>query len=413
MRLNNKTAAPRDTFVFEQDYDFVSRLPAPEELSVSKLSSYDIFICALGFEQRCVAIPTFLSQSNIAQIPIGLIGHYQTNAGDNAANEAKLSEAIGNFCAEKIFIDADTPELARDSLAELVTRLRRDNGESVRICFDISTCSGTFILSVIGALLETEIPIDLDILYCQAKHYFPTKSDVDADRHKMVSEGATLAVAASCYSEQGTQEPLVHPLYPGFQHEGRPDLAIAIPSFRMNRMVRCLDTISEQVIAAPDSNVHWIFGLPMPGHDDWKNQFQKEIVTSALNQLGSSAINGEVKFTQSNSSNCCVFDYRKTIKLMLKLADEHLGKNITCIPMGSKMQNLGVALALFVRNEISVTYARPSAFAPRSYSEGYGKMWKVSLGSISSLVKFLAMIGTLEATTHYGPIRAFSSSTAE
>lgn len=413
MRLSKKTAAPRDTFVFEQDYDLASRLPDAEELSASMLSSYDIFICALGFEPRCVAIPDLLSASNISQIPIGLIGRYQTNAGDNAANEAKLSEAIGKFCAEKIFIDADTPEMARDSLAKLFARLRRDNTESVRICFDISTCSSTFILSVIGALLETKTPIDLDILYCQAERYFPTKSDVDADRQKMISEGATLAMAASCYSEEGTQEPQVHPLYPGFQHEGRPDLAIAMPSFRMNRMVRCLDTISEQVIAAPDSNVHWIFGLPMPGHDDWKNQFQRDIIASALNQLGSSAISGEVKFTQGNSSNCCVFDYRKTIKLMLKLADEHLGKNITCIPMGSKMQNLGVALALFARKEISVTYARPSAFTPRSYSDGHGKMWRIPMGSISSLVKLLAKIGTLEATTHYGTIQVFSSSVSE
>lgn len=416
MRLNAKTAAPRDAFVFEQGDELVTSLPAPEKLGKALSANFDLFVCALGFEERCVAISLAMSSqrkvSNSGlKIPIGLVGRYRTNADDNSANESVLSGYIESLCVDKQFVDADDPELVRSRLIEIIENMQSGDSVCVRVCFDISACSGTFILTVIGALLEIKIPIELSVLYCQAEQYFPTCEQVDADRLGTVQKGAMLG-ESECYSEQGTQEPMIHPLYSGFQHEGRPDFVIAIPSFRMNRMVRCIDAISEQVIAAPESNVHWVFGLPNHDQDLWRNKFQQEIVITALQQLGSCAINGGVKFSHENSSDCCVFDYRKTVKLMLHLADQHLGKNITCIPMGSKMQNLGVALALGARSEVSVTYARPAAFSPRTYSEGVGMMWELSLGTISRLSRLLAQVGTLDATTVHGRIGSFSSTKA-
>ncbi|MFA6062881.1 MAG: hypothetical protein WC736_09795 [Gallionella sp.] len=414
MRLNEKTAAPRDAFVFEQGDGLVISLPAPEKLGKSLSTHFDLFVCALGFEERCVAIPLTMSSQRKAYYPelkisIGLVGRYRTNADDNIANESVLSGYLDSICVDKQFVDADDPELVRTRLIELIKNLQiADDSVSVRVCFDISACSGTFILTVVGALLGIQIPIELSVLYCQAGQYFPTYSQVDADRLGMVKKGAMLG-EFECYSEQGTQEPMIHPLYSGFQHEGRPDFVIAIPSFRMNRMVRCIDAISEQVIAAPESNVHWVFGLPNHEQDLWRNKFQQEILLTALQQLGSCAINGGVKFSHENSSDCCVFDYRKTVKLILRLADQHLGKNITCIPMGTKMQNLGVALALGARSEVSVTYARPAAFSPRTYSEGVGMMWELSLGPISKLSQLLSQVGTLDATTFHGRIGSFSS----
>lgn len=412
VRLNKKTAAPRDAFVFEQGDDFVASLPAPEKLKKALSAQFDVFICALGFEQRCTAISRTMfehrQEPNFGlKIPIGLIGRYRTNADDNGANESVLFNLIESLCNKQQFVDADNPELVRASLIDLITNLQRDKS-CVRVCFDISACSSTFILTVIKVLLETKVPIELSILYCQAKQYFPIRKQVDADRMSMVKKGAMLG-ESDCYSEQGTQEPMTHPLYSGFQHEGRPDFVIAIPSFRMNRIVRCINAISEQAISAPESNVHWVFGLPNNDQDLWRKEFQQEIVITALEQLGSNAINGGVKFNQENSSSCCVFDYRKAIKLILNLADKHLGKNITCIPMGSKMQNLGVALALGLRNEISVTYARPTAFSPSTYSEDIGSMWELSLGSILELSHSLAKVGTLNATTDHGKIGSYSS----
>lgn len=415
MKLNEKTAAPREAFVFEQGYDIATTLPAPIPLSGALSANFDLFVCALGFEERCVAIPQAMS-NNISQLKfgpkfkIGLVGRYRTNAADNLANEPLLSHELNKLCAATQFVDADEPELVRTHLASLVKKLMDSCSPCVRVCFDISACSGTFILTVVGALLELKIPTDLTVLYCQAEQYFPTNEQFTDHRKETVQSGSELGEVNSCYSEQGVQEPTVHPQYPGFPHEGRPDYIIAIPSFRMNRMVRCINVISEQAIAAPESSVYWIFGSPSLSQESWRNALQREIVMAALRQIGSGdTATGETWLNRDNSTDCCVFDYRKILTLILQITDQNLGKNITCIPMGSKMQSIGVALGLAVRDEISVTYARPATFSPQTYSGGVGQMWELSLGRLSEMLQLLFHIGKLEATTPQGKIKTLSS----
>jgi hypothetical protein len=181
----------------------------------------------------------------------------------------------------------------------------------------------------------------------------------------------------------------------------------------MNRIIRCINFISEQAISAPSSNVIWVFGEPISPEDSWRKELQKEIVIEGLKQIGSNAEEQSMNKSSESSETCCIFDYRKIICSLFNISDSHIGKNITCIPMGSKMQSLGVALALFARNEISVTYAMPTSFTPKSYSEGVGKTWQAELGNTQKLKNLLSKIGCLTANTAVGIIKSTSTSHLE
>ena len=67
--------------------------------------------------------------------------------------------------------------------------------------------------------------------------------------------------------------------------------------------------------------------------------------------------------------------------------------------MGSKMQGLGAALALAVRSEVAVCYARPTSFNPERYSGGIGPLWEVAFEDLGVVAEQLAKIGTLQMTT--------------
>ena len=151
----------------------------------------------------------------------------------------------------------------------------------------------------------------------------------------------------------GAQEPNVHPLFPGHHNDGRPDYILAFPSFRSTRLVRCLDRFGEQLLSAPDRSIFWVFGRPRINSDEWRTHLQREIIARTFEKLGVTENLGEAWFTDTNSAMCCTFDYREAAQKLLELCDRELGKNISLIPMGTKLQTVGLTLALLVREEVN------------------------------------------------------------
>lgn len=207
------------------------------------------------------------------------------------------------------------------------------------------------------------------------------------------------------FAELGAQDPFVHPSHQGIRHDGRPDFVIAFPSFRSNRLVRCLDAVGEQLIAAPSNNILWVFGQPRRNDEQWRQEVQKGILDCTLKKLGVANEENNKKH-QNNKAECCVFDYRYPMQLIISEADKHLENNVTLIPMGSKLQNFGLSLGLAAREEVRIITARPSSFSASAYTQGVGDTWHVQLPDSSEVLRLLRSIGTLEMRTDRGMAQA-------
>lgn len=68
--------------------------------------------------------------------------------------------------------------------------------------------------------------------------------------------------------------------------------------------------------------------------------------------------------------------------------------------MGSKLQAIGIALALSARDEISICTANPTQFNASKYSEGVGSYWTLDLSELEVLIEKLKTIGYLLITPY-------------
>jgi hypothetical protein len=82
----------------------------------------------------------------------------------------------------------------------------------------------------------------------------------------------------------------------------------------------------------------------------------------------------------------CTFDYRKTLKALQGLYDEHSEHyRITLAPIGSKMQALGAAFLFYMHPDIRVIIAAHKEYNAKQYSEGCKAIWKIEVGDTSKL----------------------------
>ena len=117
------------------------QLPAVMPLENVSLEA-DVFICALGFEERCPAIAAKIAlQSQSQSFALGLTAVYSSNREDNEHNASALSSNIGKFCVRSGSLAADQPDLLSHELNEQLNGLKPRSGR-LQVIFDISTASG-------------------------------------------------------------------------------------------------------------------------------------------------------------------------------------------------------------------------------------------------------------------------------
>lgn len=91
--------------------DVAQELPEVEPFSCS-YDSIDLFICALGFEDRALAIPIQLSKSLNEKAPFierGIVCTYTTNFEENEEKRADLEAALRKICEKKVEVPGDIP----------------------------------------------------------------------------------------------------------------------------------------------------------------------------------------------------------------------------------------------------------------------------------------------------------------
>jgi hypothetical protein len=372
----------------------------PKVVPLTNFGPPDVFICALGFESRTNAIGNHRSAISPAQKgQLAVYCEYKTNSAENNANQEPLVRFLSGHFERVHPVTADDPALLQTQLCAELAMVKCAQGAVLSVVVDISAASGNLILTLFAVLFQIARirPMSCRVVYAEAESYFPSISQFTARGEELVQQACAPGDSASLH-EFGVEDVEVNELYPGTAFEGREDLIFAIPAYRTERLSRCLKRLSNEPILQVRERILWILGQPPDQELTFRLEFQKRIINRLLQGADETPpqISGLVA---ENLRVTSTLDYRQTTRQLIELADANMGKTLSLVHMGSKMQGLGAALALSARSEIAVCYARPTSFNPQHYSEGVGPLWEVEFDDLGDVAVQLAKIGTLQMTT--------------
>ena len=330
----------------------------------------DLFLCALGFEQRCLTLPSKLDLAEYRS-KRACYFNYATNLEDNAVNLFELERHLSTIAPIVAPIDADTldfPARLRELLELVVSESRP---ERPRVTFDISVTANRLLLRCIKVLFEFEIC--LRVIYSEAAVYYPSQEDFE--RETQTEEDNQIGLEYGV----GDVRPSID--HPGEALDPLPDSLILFPSFKGDRSKAVISFVDPSLLQKPNEKVVWLVGVPHLDDDKWRLEAMKKI----------NEIDEETRYLEVST-----FDYKQTLKVLEKLHAELSDKSrITISPLGSKMQALGTALFCYMHSDVRVILSSPREYNAAQYSEGYKEVWKIDFGPLAELRSNLDQVGLL------------------
>jgi hypothetical protein len=379
---------PRKPFSVSQvrAQDIIPDLPVLHEYDMPP-PRIDIFICAAGFEPRVVAAPQRLLDDGRHVANAVLIGKYRTNEADNLGRFEELKPLL-NRLSETMALefDAEDPVQTGRTISSTFTGL--PDSDIAFVTFDISGASSTLILSVFAALVSQTRKIDLTILYSTAKTY-------DQGQAKEAEE---LILSPDHAREQGVSKVSHNELCAGLHHDHLPTMVIALPSMYPERLESCLGHLNVGPMTGSHDNLFWILPSTDAVEHKWRQQAARESVEALIHkyQGHDSTVPPAGLLDENQIATCDVSSYQQCLSLIIGKTDEYQGRNISVVHMGTKLQAVGVALAVAARQEVAVVTARPAGFNAKTYSDGIGTLHTLHFSDLKASVSLVSSIGCLE-----------------
>jgi len=354
--------------------DVLSQLPEIEPLDVERdlLGKEDgLFLCALGFEDRCLSIPELIAKAKGYKCTEAIYFEYATNVNDNEINKPRLLQALQSFGTSVNTMPCDTDDFPTN-LRKALSRICA-GGQTPSVIFDISVCSSKLLLLALKVLFESNL--SLRILYSEAEVYHPRREEYESDPEKWTTEeGFGLARGV------GTVIPGVE--HPGYRRDKLQEVVVVFPTFKPERAKAVIAEIDESLVMGPKDRVIWIVGDPHLPEDHWRVDAVREI-----NKIPASAPSYEVS----------TFYYKKTIESLERIYQPRDCKyHVTLSPLGSKMQSLGIALFWYMRQDTSIVFATPKEYNARQYSEGCKGVWQIKFGELANIREIIDRVAQLE-----------------
>jgi hypothetical protein len=350
--------------------DSVAELPQIIPLQTQQLADADLLICVLGFEERCLAIPRALVAGPMHASAAALC-RYPTNPSDNEANGAALRQCLAEIAPE-LLPDLD---VAGDLVAQLRTLIAEHTrqGESTRVFLDVSVASNALIIRALSALLDADV--ELHLLYAEADRYRPTRNEYEARRDS--PEGADQGQLA-----HGVLDVTVASEFPGRHAVTLPQRVIVFPGFDRDRVRAAVSQVDNDFIMdLARAPLTWMIGRPLHDEDSWRQE--------ALIDLHDVPVDHERHFVNT-------FDYRETMYALEEVYRRFgVQSNISLVPLGSKMQAVGITLFCFARREIALVVSQPREYSAVAYSRGFRALWHLPLGRTSDISRSLRSVDTI------------------
>lgn len=333
---------------------------------------HDLLICAAGFEDRATHMVERLRQS-AHTVSKAIVLDYNSNTEDNARMRQELVARVNDAVADVHIIDD------RGTESEFDRRLQALVPANARVLFDVSACSGAYLLRVMRALFHhaQSNTVDLDIAYASAHEYKPTQEEADALIEKLrngdASDGSTLGLDYDADENAQIIAPGDVRLEPVSEH------AVVICGFNADRVSASLDKIDTSFnIDRDHPNVKFISGHPPRARDEWRH--------GVMNSINGDRI----------SEKASTLDYQETLRLLeAAYADTEPRSRLTVLPFGSKMQSVAVALFAEAHSDVRVQMLPPVSYGGAGYSHGVGETYLLPLGDLQVLSKTVRSINNL------------------
>lgn len=342
----------------------------------------DIFIGSCGFEQRILAVPEALYERNVKVTKKILLGVYETNPQDNKKRKKEFIPKLKKLNKIIEYFDAESPDEVFKAISVAVGE--KKISQAINVGLDISGSSATLIMSTILSLIRTGVDIDLRIFYATAALYHePTAASINEP----------VAVwSPRDLREVGVIDVSANELAPGIQHDHLPSYVIALPSMFPARLQRGLSFLGIGTLSGADENVYWV----LPTTDDPKHQWRQEQVKISLLHMiyGDSEEDASPALPAEQWEYCDVLDYRGCIRIIMNQIESHSSSNISVIHSGTKVQAVGVALALSSRREVALIKSRPQSFSADQYSSGIGDVYMIHIEDLQGVNLALSEVGS-------------------
>jgi len=356
--------------------EVLPKLPEITQVSESDFNNREdvLFLCALGFEDRCTTIPKFIAENTKYKCKESIYFEYSTNPEDNEINREDLVSALDRFSSIVNSVQCDSENFS-EMLRAILKRIALEYKVS-NITFDISVCSSKLLLTVLKILFEFNV--NLQIVYTEAEIYHPTQEEAKLNLDKWIREeavGLTIGVSAVFTLKE----------YCGKNIDDLPHALVAFLTFKPERIKKAIFYVDETLLNDP-KRIFWIIGKPHLSENKWRIQLVKEINKEMIDQLEGSPI-----YVLST------FNYKDILKKLYEIYETYsLQYHINIVPFGSKIQLIGVALFHHMKPDTTVIFVLPRKYNAEQYTEGSIEMWKIDLGKVQEILSLLDSVGTIK-----------------
>ena len=354
--------------------DVISKLEDIGPLEIDRLphdGPEDVFLCALGFEPRCLTLPSRLHEAGY-KAKRAYFFKYATNLDDNATNLHLLEGHLSGIAPSVESVEVDTsdfPKRLRNLLDSVVSEASQ---QPPRITLDISVTANRLLLRCIKILLEYDVC--LRIVYSEAEVYYPSEAQYQQDPKRWEAHD-------SLGLERGVGDVTVSIEHPGNALDPLPDSLFLIPSLKADRSKAVISHVDPSLLQNPGEKVIWLLGVPHLPQDRWRVDAMKR--ANGISQ-------------ETRQFNVSTFDYKETLRRLESLHDQLADANaLTLSPLGSKMQALGATLFCYMHPDVRVIFSSPKEYNAAQYSKGCKDMWMVNFGVLNAVREKLDQVGTL------------------
>ena len=331
----------------------------------------DLFLCALGFEPRCLTLPKLLAESGYRSGRVAFF-EYDTNADDNDVNRQELMQYLHTISDNVQPLRLSDTGFSNELRRALDSMTATAIGRVPRVTFDVSAAANRIVVTSMVVLLESDA--SLSVLYSEASTYHPTESDYAAQPSKWRDE-------ASLGLERGVGDIRPSREVPGQHFDPLPDAVVIFPTFKPERSQAVIGFVDPSLIGVRGEQVTWLVGVPHLLENRWRVGALREI-----NGLTEHDAQYEVS----------TFDYRDTIRILEsihgRLSDTY---RLTLSPIGSKMQALGSSLFSYIHPDVRIVFAIPKEYNAAQFSIGCRATWRLDFGALPDLRALLASVGRL------------------
>ena len=352
----------------------VDRLPEIQPFNPRAGSTYgpdDLFLCALGFEPRCLSLPKLLAENGYHSKNV-VVFEYDTNVVENEVNRQELMKhlsVISDNVRSLSLSDAEYPNELRGILASIHDETP---GRDPRITFDLSVAANRMVVTTMAVLCDVESY--LNVLYSEAAIYHPTKAEYEADPSAWKNE-LLLGLERGVGDVRPSRE------FPGQPFDQLPDAVILFPTFKAERSRAVISFVDPSLDVTQGDEIVWLIGTPPLPENHWRIEVLKEI-----NGLTDTDVQYQIS----------TLDYKDTLKSLEPIHDRLSNEyKLTLSPIGSKMQALGSSLFCYIHPDTRIVFAIPEEYNAAQYSEGCRETWKIEFGHLSQLRELLRSVGRL------------------